>query len=588
MIPKLSEATIRRHAIAQSFERGQAYYRNGSVYSLVQRGHTLSARVEGSEVSPYQVNIQFDQGGITQASCSCPYDFEGWCKHIVATLLTCLHQSEQIEQRPDLAAQLASLNRDQLQLILQNLAQEQPNWIEAIECQIALLLPSKAKAPQKATRRTTVDPKPIERQVERIIDAYSEQWNDEPALDEIREIMQKADAFLEQEDSNNALIILGAIARAYIQDWMNLDGSSGSSGEFFSELDDALTEAILSAELSAGDRRQWQKDLENWREEVDKYGVDSFAMSLTALEQGWDYAPLQRVLEGEITELGAWDDEAPDFADDLARIRLMILARQGRYEEYLFFAQAEGQTDRYLQMLAKLGRTEEAIAEAQEQMTTADEAWTLAQALREQGELEQALNIAIQGITLDGYNQYRLAVWASELAEGMNPDIALQTRITAFQLQPSLADYLKLKEMAVDRWSTLQPKLLTTLRQGTGYQSSREKAAIFVQEGLIEDAIAVVAPLSSYESDTIQSVMDAAIPHRPDWVMENARRRAESIMNEGKAKYYHHAVNWLRKVRAAHLQLGQQQEWQRYRAELMQIHARKSKLMYMLKQQDLM
>jgi uncharacterized Zn finger protein len=232
MIPKLSEATIRRHAIAQSFDRGQAYYRNGSVYSLIQRGNTLSARVEGSEAAPYQVNVQFDQGGITQAICSCPYDFEGWCKHIAATLLACLHQPEQIEQRSDLSAQLATLNRNQLQLILQNLAQEQPNWIEAIECQIALLMPSKA-VPQQVSRRTPVDPKPIERQVERIINRYSEQWNDEPALDEIREIMQKADAFLEQGDGNNALIILGAIARAYIQDWMNLDGSSGSSGEFF-------------------------------------------------------------------------------------------------------------------------------------------------------------------------------------------------------------------------------------------------------------------------------------------------------------------------------------------------------------------
>ncbi len=58
--------------------------------------------------------------------------------------------------------------------------------------------------------------------------------------------------------------------------------------------------------------------------------------------------------------------------------------------------------------------------------------------------------------------------------------------------------------------------------------------------------------------------------------------------HSGKAQYYDHAVNWLRKVRAAYLQLGQQQEWQRYRTELTQTHARKRKLVSMLQQRDLL
>jgi len=587
VIPKLSEASIRGHASAQSFDRGQGYYRSRAVDSLIRRGNVLFARVEGSEAEPYQISIHFDQGGITRAICSCPYDYEGWCKHIVATLLTCLHQSDQIENRPELAAQLAPCNREQLQTIVQNLADEQPEWIEAIESQIALLSPSKPTKSQKTSRRTAVDPKPIEWQVQQIIDRYVGQWNDEPALDEIRDIMQKADQFIEQGDGNNALIILGAIGRAYVQDWMNLDGSSGESGTFFEELDDALTEAILSAELSGSDRQQWQRDLDNWRIEVDDYGVDSFAMSWTALDQGWEYPPLQSVLQGDITELGAWADEAPDFADDLALIRLRILERQERYEEYLYLAEAEGQTDRYLRMLANLGRTEEAIAQAQQQMSTPEEALTLAQALRAQGELEQALRIAAQGLTLDGSHKHLLALWTSELAEGMNQAIALQARLTAFQLQPSLLDYLKVRELAGDRWSSLQQEMLTALRQDTSSLTAKAKAAIFLEEGLINDAIVTVEQLSSYQLDAIQSVMDAAVSHRPEWVIENARRRAESIMNEGKAQHYHHAMNWLRQVRAAYLHLGQPQEWKRYRTALMQTHARKRKLVDLLQQRDL-
>jgi hypothetical protein len=105
-----------------------------------------------------------------------------------------------------------------------------------------------------------------------------------------------------------------------------------------------------------------------------------------------NHPPLREVLQGNITELGAWEDEASDFADDLAWIRLKILERQSRHQESLYLAEAEGRPDRYLHMLAKLGRTEEAIAQAQQQMSTPGEALALAQTLREQGELEQALH----------------------------------------------------------------------------------------------------------------------------------------------------------------------------------------------------
>jgi uncharacterized Zn finger protein len=287
MIPKLSETSIRRRSTSQSFERGQDYYKSGSVTSLIQRGNELSAKVEGSEFDPYRISIDFNKSGITSAFCTCPYDFEGWCKHIIATLLTCLNQPDRIEQRPKLAELLAPLTREQLQLVLHKLALEQPDWVDAIEQQIIQITPPKSAKSQKGSRHESVDPKTIERQVERIIARYEGQWNDYPAIEEIEEILKKADSLIEQGDENNGLIIVGAVARAYVKDWMNLDGSSGESGIFFDPLDASLAEAIRSAELSEGDRQQWQRDIEAWQAEVDNYGInDGFAMSLAALVQG--------------------------------------------------------------------------------------------------------------------------------------------------------------------------------------------------------------------------------------------------------------------------------------------------------------
>lgn len=49
-IPKLTETTIRHHATAQSYDRGEAYYRSGAVITLIGRGNTLLAQIEGNEV----------------------------------------------------------------------------------------------------------------------------------------------------------------------------------------------------------------------------------------------------------------------------------------------------------------------------------------------------------------------------------------------------------------------------------------------------------------------------------------------------------------------------------------------------------
>ena len=43
--------------------------------------------MQGSEFNPYKVGVALKGDDFT-AACSCPYDWEGYCKHIVAALLT--------------------------------------------------------------------------------------------------------------------------------------------------------------------------------------------------------------------------------------------------------------------------------------------------------------------------------------------------------------------------------------------------------------------------------------------------------------------------------------------------------------------
>lgn len=588
-IPLLSEATIRQQATAESFRRGEDYYWRGAVGSLVQRGNVLQAEVEGSQYEPYRVRVTFDEGGITDADCSCPYDWGGWCKHIVATLLACLEAPDEIELRPGLDELLADLNREELQDLLLDLATHDPYVADEIESQVALLRSTDSQptdADAAPPRRTPLDPQPVRRQVTAILhsldymrpsEAY---WHVSGVVDQVRQLLNRVQGFIEAGDGRNALLLLEAITDEYVEGWLCLDDSDGYAGGFFEDLGKIWTEAYLVADLSPSERELWAQKLTRWQGEISDYGLDDvFDAAQAAVLQGWDYPPLQRVLQGEITEPGAWEDEAPWFADELAIARLKVLERQGRHQEYLYLAEAEGQMEPYVLMLARLGRVQQAMDEGLRALYEPGQFLSLAKVLREQGELAVALRVAEHGLTLEG-SKGPLAAWLCDLADGMGePERALKAATVAFRAEPSMAAYQRVQELAGERWTEMREELLAHLRQASFFHCQAQ-VDIFLHEGLLDDAIAAVAKGGSY--DLIERVMDAVIEHRPDWVIQVARRQAERIIEAGQSQYYHHAVNWLDRARAAYRAAGREAEWQAYLGEIRARHGRKYKLMGML------
>ncbi|MEH1806483.1 SWIM zinc finger family protein [Nostoc sp.] len=585
-IPQISEFTIRRHANAKSFQRGEAYYNAGAVNAVIQRGHLLQADVVGTEARPYHVNLNFDSSGLTSVKCTCAYDYEGWCKHIVATMLVCVRNSENIEQRPTLEELLNRLDRIETQRLLQELVAEYPPLIEAIDRHVSWMTnPADNQTTIKFVRRNTLDPAPFRRQVRQILKDtvryFEEGYEDDPIGEDLLSVVQTAVDFSERGEGENAIAILSAITSTCAENWDDVAEYGAENDEVVGELNNAWCEAVLIAELTPEEKVDIQINLEAWQ---DEWNAD-FGLVMEALRQGWDYPPLVQVLQGNITERGAWEEDVPDYADDLALIRLKILERQERYQEYLYLAEAEGQTQQYLTMLGRLGRVEEAIDAAQTQMNSMEEAFALAKTLSVQGALQQALDIAQSGLNLPGNCQYELGIWTSDLAiELGNSEAVLLAIKAAFQMKPSFVDYQRMAELAGQNWESVKTDLLRIVRTCSGWGTESAKVDIFLHEGLIDDAIAIASELSSDRSELIHRVMDAAMSHNPGWVIVNARRRAEKIMDAGKAEYYYYAVEWLKKARNAYLESGKKADWLSYRENLMQTHARKRKLMGMFQQ----
>ena len=109
----VTESMIRGLATDQSFERGEDYYYSSAVLDLSKRGNTLLAQVEGSSYEPYGVTVELSEHGVIEAYCTCPYDWGGCCKHIVAALLAYVREPDQVTERPPVTDLLADLGRDE-------------------------------------------------------------------------------------------------------------------------------------------------------------------------------------------------------------------------------------------------------------------------------------------------------------------------------------------------------------------------------------------------------------------------------------------------------------------------------------------
>ncbi len=635
MLPfKLSETSLRRQVNDKSWSRGQSYYKSRSVVNVVCRGDNIQAQVEGTDYEPYRVSLQVDAGGFKSAICSCPYDWGGWCKHIAAVGMLCCREPKKVRVAAPVEELLSSLGVADLRDLILELVAEEPGLLDRVETfaqgvvdlddRLDEDLEGEAKTsevqvfgttirssrkpgrsapkapaqPQARQRQTPIDAAPYRSQAHQAIHntvrACEEGWDDYYIeLEEFPQLFAKPEDFINAGDGANALVILDAITGTLAGEWSEMD-NYGYDGEIAAKaLDPLWAEAILQAGLSDDEAMDLQIQLDDY---ATQFNWETFPLASEALRQDWEDLALQQVLQGTSNEL--WEVEPPEHADDLAQIRLRILARQGRWEEYLNFAKAEEQFRNWLVVLIQQGEGEQALAEVG-CLEIVTDAQVVAEAFRAQGNLAAAVEVAQRGIELPspreawhkrtvragdvdvGPSHYDLAAWGAQLAEQIEDEATMfELWMRAIAIQPKVSDFNHLEMLAGEQWPEMRDRLLDELDTKTWSYGS-EEVDIFLAEGRIQAAIKYLAKFYHHPEVSIE-VMKAAITHDPNWVIGKGTAGADEIMNRGKASHYDLAVKYLTQVKAAYLHQGKQAAWQKYRSQIQASHGRKRKLINLM------
>ncbi|HEX3053165.1 MAG TPA: hypothetical protein VHP83_21075 [Aggregatilineaceae bacterium] len=185
MMSSVSLAQIRARATEQSFARGESYYHSGVIFDTVRRGSEIEGRCEGSDYAPYHIRVILDDtGDVDAASCICPYDWGGNCKHIVSLLLTYLRKPELFEAREPVQDALSARSKEDLIALIRQMVELYPDLQAFID------RPVLGQQPQ----HQPVDTEPFRRELRRAVRTFGE-WGDRTAEHTVYSVANAAERF---------------------------------------------------------------------------------------------------------------------------------------------------------------------------------------------------------------------------------------------------------------------------------------------------------------------------------------------------------------------------------------------------------
>lgn len=245
---------IRSRCTEQSFERGCNYYHEDRILSLDIDGERITATVQGSQA--YDVEITLTDEPI-QTWCSCPYDYAGDCKHIIAVLLAVNDRdsdgseaapADTADHRTDsvnIEAVVDQLPADDLRRFLLTTLEDDPELRDRLLAFAG-----------KSIRKTVYDYK---QEIDRLFDDAAGRGGmiEYNTHIDFSQHFELAETHREQGQINTATNIYRALAETIRENMPGIDDSSGYYGRKLEETIEAYAETVVEHELDHEEKQPY-------------------------------------------------------------------------------------------------------------------------------------------------------------------------------------------------------------------------------------------------------------------------------------------------------------------------------------------
>ena len=568
----LTERHVRQLASGASFARGETYFKENRIRSLVQHGNVLTASVRGAQ--DYAVRLTAVDGSL-QYRCSCPIGADdGFCKHSVAVALAWLADRK---PKSRAAADSPVVKLDDLRpwLLEQPPAVLAGYLLETAERDDRLrekLLRAAARATAKG-----IDLSAYRKSLDRatrtggFVDYYGAGGYAEgvrEAIEPLRELLA------DTPEQAAAVIDLVEFALKRVENALeNADDSNGEIGSLLGELQELHLAACRVAqpdpEKLAAHLFEWEMD-DHW--DVFYHAAETYAEVLGAR----GLATYRRLAEAEWKKLPALKPGAREDYDS-NRFRLTSIMEA--------LARTSGDVDALVAIKAK-------------DLSSPYRYFIIAETYREAKRHDDALTWAERGLKAFPQNtdSRLLEFLAAEYHRRGRHDAAIALGWRQFEERPMLETYRLLKTHAdhpkPSAWPPWRERALDFLRQRIAGEKKTKRPSFWstdlsLRSTLVEvflwendpDAAWREAQAGSCRSELMLRLAEAREKTHPVDAIPIYLRHAEALIGAKNNRAYEEAVRHLKKVKALHLALGQPHEWSAIHARLCAEHKAKRNFM---------
>ena len=263
--------------------------------------------------------------GIATTDCSCPYDWEGDCKHIVALLLTYIHEPEAMLSLEPLFATLAAKPKSSLLKVISELLKRAPQLAHIIQvyADIPTPPPDSGPLPLVAVYREQID--------NIFGDSFFEQHQLYYVVTQLEDMRQQAEFLTQLDETERALSILHALIHQSIVRYSDtLDNNELL--QFIDECITSFTQIVADAPESVSIQEHCRMLLQ-LSFDVEESFTSVLTYFLERVCSTQETADLQVMVEQNL-------DKSPDRQAHV-HLLLGLYVQSGRTEDGLRLAQSE-------------------------------------------------------------------------------------------------------------------------------------------------------------------------------------------------------------------------------------------------------
>ncbi|HEU5430419.1 MAG TPA: SWIM zinc finger family protein, partial [Thermomicrobiales bacterium] len=262
----LTAEQIAQQTDSGSFSRGKTYFRGGRIFAPLRRGALIQAQCHGSSGGPYRVEATLAIAGGKRRknpvayACDCPRG--GFCKHVVALLLTWIDAPERFTARPPIADILAGKSQEELIALIELMVREEPDFEALLDLPIPVGGVLSAAPIDEAALRRQIEAAFAAQQTGRYGRGRRSGWYEYDDWEStshiagnLQQLIDLAQGYADADDWRNAVAVLAVISEMTIPHLSRFADPNGDLFTIVGECDRRLAEGLdAQAEAPEEDR----------------------------------------------------------------------------------------------------------------------------------------------------------------------------------------------------------------------------------------------------------------------------------------------------------------------------------------------